>query len=137
MSHDEMLELALSLLRFTLNGHLAGNGTCADGEKWGHSWISNLCVERMMHAVENLEPFMTSDMLESLRRMLISESDWLLDEHPVAAGLDASQGKNQPESNMWNGSVLWRTALRYPDAPRATEYREKGTRFLLNVLSMP
>ncbi len=137
MSRDEMLELALSLLRFTLNGHLAGDGACADGEKWGHSWISNLCVERMMHAVENLEPFMGAGEKESLRRMLLSECDWLLDEYPVEACLDASKGKNQPESNMWNGCVLWRTALRYPDAPRAAEYRDKGTRFLLNSLSMP
>ena len=137
MSRDEMLERALSLLRFTLNGHLAGDGTCVDGEKWGHSWISNLCVERMMHAVENLEPFMNDKEKDGLRRMLLSESDWLLDEYPVKACLDAREGHNKPESNLWNGSVLWRTALRYPDAPRAAEYREKGTSFLLNALSMP
>ena len=137
MSHDELLDTALSLLRFTLNGHIAGDGTCADGEKWGHSWISNLCVERMMHAVENLEPFMSASEQDSLRRMLFSECDFLVAEYPVDAGLDATKGKNKPESNMWNGSVLWRTALRYPDAPNAAEYRRKGTSLLLNALSMP
>ena len=71
MSRDEMLERALSLLRFTLNGHLAGEGTCVDGEKWGHSWISNLCVERMMHSVENLEPYMGDREKDGLRRLLI------------------------------------------------------------------
>ncbi len=134
LSQDETMAKALALLRFTLNGHISGKGACADGEKWGHSWISNLCLERMAHSFENLEPYLTQEDKDNYRRLLISECDWLLDEYPVVAGLTSN---NKPESNMWNGAVLWRTALRYPDAPRVAEYQEKGTRFLLNACSMP
>ncbi|MBR4675096.1 MAG: hypothetical protein IKP00_11580 [Victivallales bacterium] len=135
LSRDETMATALALLRFTINGHISGKGTCADGEKWGHSWISNLCLERMAHSFENLEPYTTVEDQENFQNLLISECDWLLDEYPVVAGFCPPE--NKPESNMWNGSVLWRTALRYPDAPRAEEYKEKGTKFLLNACSMP
>ena len=135
LSRDETMATALALLRFTLNGHISGKGCCADGEKWGHSWISNLCLERMAHSYENLEPYLSEEDQDNFQKLLISECDWLLDEYPVIAGFCPPE--NKPESNMWNGAVLWRTALRYPDAPRANEYKEKGTQFLLNACSMP
>lgn len=135
MSRDELWTRAFQMLRFTLHGHKSGSGTCVDGQQWGHSWISNLCIERMMHGVENMEIYLTDEDQEGLYRVLTSECDWLLDHYSVTAGLLA--GQNKPESNMWNGSVLWRTALMYPDAPRAAEYMEKGMAFLLNATSYP
>lgn len=135
MSRDELWDTALRMLRFTLNGHLSGPGHCVDGERWGHSWISNLCLERMMHAVEELDPYLTDEDQDGLRRMLLSECDWLTDQYEVVAG--PIPPANRPESNMWNGSMLWRTALMYPEAPRAAEYRERGTAFLLNAMSFP
>ena len=105
LSKDEMLDTALALLRFTVNGHISGDGTCSNGKKWGHSWISNLCVERMAHSIENLYDYLEDRDKEGLRRMFISESDWLLDQYQIVAGLCSN---NKPESNMWNGSVLWR-----------------------------
>lgn len=134
MSRDELLHTALGMLRFTLKGHHSGGGTCTDGRSWGHSWISVLCLERMMHAVEALDPHLSDSDRELFRTVLVSESDWLLAEYPVKAGLVEN---NKPESNMWNGAFLHRTAMLYPDAHHAAEYREKGTRFLLNAISVP
>jgi hypothetical protein len=87
----------------------------------------------MMHGVQAIRPHLTPSDLENLRRMLISESDWLLKDYEVAAGL---VNNNRPESNIWNGCVLHRTAAMFPDAPNAPAYREKGTKFLLNGISV-
>ncbi len=134
MSRDEMTATAQAMLRFTLLSHRAGGGACTDGQPWGHSWISGLGVERMMHGVEALEPDLPRDLRELTRRVLVSEADWLLTEYPVEAGL---VDHNKPESNLWNGALLHRAANMYPDAPHAANWREKGTTFLVNSISVP
>jgi hypothetical protein len=90
----------------------------------------------MMPGVEALWPHLTPDDHARFRALLISESEWLLNEYPVVAD-PVDPRRNHPESNMWNGAVLWRTALLYPDAPDAAAFREKGTSFLLNAISIP
>ncbi len=134
MSRDELLDWALRLIRFTLTSHHAGGGATTDLQPWGHSWISALCLERMMHGIEALGAQLPAADRDLLGRVLVSESDWLLDHYTVVAGLVEN---NKPESNIWNGCILHRTARLVPDAPRRTEYIEKGTRFLLNGLSTP
>lgn len=134
MGRDEMRDTAVGMLHYTLRSHRSGGGVCASGKPWGHSWISALCIERMMHGVEAIEPHLTDEDRQGLRRMLLSESDWLMDHYEIKAGLVEN---NKPESNMWNGALLCRTAMMYPDAPRAADYREKGIRFLVNAISVP
>ena len=136
LSRTELLDLTRAMLRYSLESHLAGSyhTTDSDDFRWGHTWISALGVERMMHGVEAIHDTLTPNDLILLRNMLVSESDWLLDAYPVTAD---PISPNHPESNMWNGAILHRTALLYPDAPRAAAYREKGTRFLLNAISIP
>ena len=133
MSRDEMLDHALRMLRFCLESHIEGPYHCTDGTSWGHTWISALGTERMMHGVEAVEQYLTDADHNLLRRILISESNWLLDEYDIVAG---TVKNNRPESNLWNGALLHRTALMYPDLPRAAAYREKGSRFLVNAISI-
>jgi len=135
MSRDGLLATALGMLRFTIRGHLAGQGACTDGKRWGHSWISALGQERMMHGVEAIAAALTPRDLADLRAMLLSEADWLLDEYRLAAALTGAD--NRPESNMWNGALLCRAATLYPDAPRAADYLEKAHRFFINAISVP
>ncbi|HQD39939.1 MAG: hypothetical protein GX766_08920 [Firmicutes bacterium] len=137
LSREKVLEYALKTLRFSLESHHEGSYRCTDGTKWGHTWISALGIERMMHGVEAIEEHLTAEDKELLRKVLISESDWLLDHYEIVASLYNSEGKNRPESNIWNGAVMLRTAAMYPDAPRADEYIEKGIRFLINGISLP
>jgi hypothetical protein len=136
LSRAELLDHARAMLRYSLESHLAGSyhTTDSDDFRWGHTWISALGVERMMHGVEAIGDALTPNDRTLLRNMLVSESDWLLDSYPVTAD---PISPNHPESNMWNGAVMLRTALLYPDTPRAAAYREKGTRFLLNSISIP
>ncbi len=143
MSADELADNALRLLRFSLASHDSGDFHCLDGRPWGHTWISALGIERMMHAVDELWDHMSAEDHEALRRVLLSESDWLVDRYQRKK--DAEPGKvqagltqhNDPESNLWNGILLHRTAMLYPDTPRATEYKLQGTRFILNGISVP
>lgn len=134
ISQTELQQTALQLLRFSLNTHIEGAFAGTDGKKWGHSWISVLGLERMMHGIDALTPLLTEDDAQLLERVLVSEADWLLHEHPVIAG---QIDRNVPESNVWNGAFLHRVALLYPHTPHAQKYQEKGTAFLLNAVSIP
>lgn len=136
MSVEECRETALAMLKFSLRSHMEGDMTCTNGTKWGHTWISVLGIERMMHGVEVLEPYMTEEDRALLREVLLSESDYLLHHLDIVADVDARTGKNKPESNLWNGALLHRSAHLYPDAPNVAGYREKGTKFLMNSVSI-
>ena len=133
ISRDLLLSEAISMLRFALRTHLTGDFVCTDGNRWGHSWIFALGIERMFHAIELLWDDMDDGMKTSLRTLLISEADFLVDEYEIVAGVVEN---NKPESNIWNGALLYRTAALYPDAPRCDEYLEKAYRFFANGISV-
>src|SRR5690606_36486925 len=90
-----------------------------------------------------LKSHLTDADCAALRRVLVSEADWLLSDYtkgghggPTGA-LWNSTGRNEPESNIWNGALLWRTAVMYPDEPRAAEWQRRAHHFLLNGVSIP
>ena len=68
---------------------------------------------------------------------MIAESDFLLTGYPVLGGIDDAGGKNHPESNIWCGSLLYRTYALYRDAPNAEKYRQKALELMLNGISIP
>ena len=133
MSREALLGDALALLRFVLYTHLAGDYRGNDNTRWGHTWLTSVGTERMMHGVEAIEQWLEDSDKLQLRKVLVSESDWLLDFYDVLAGRVKN---NRPESNIWNGSILWRTAAMYPDEPRADAYRRKSQVFLANGFSV-
>ncbi|MFP3903582.1 MAG: hypothetical protein ACLFWB_04990 [Armatimonadota bacterium] len=135
MSREQILNRALQALRFSLASHVSGDHHCADGTQWGHTWISLLGVERMMHGVEAIDEHLTDQDREDLRRMLVSEADALLD-LPITATKWAADGGNRPESNLWNGALLARVVRMYPGESHVDLWAERGTRFLLNSISI-
>jgi hypothetical protein len=137
MSRSDVADRSLRLLRFSLESHIAGSYHCMDSTSWGHTWISVLGIERMMHAVDGIADLLSESDRGLLRKVLESEANWIHDEHGIEAGLYGHEGRNKPESNIWNGALLHRVATMFPDTPRATEYRSKGDRFLANGISVP
>ena len=143
VSPDWAMERALASLRFSLSSHCSGSGTCTDGSQWGHTWISALGIERMMQAVYRIEPHLTEEDSDAIQRMLVSEADWLLFEYRkgqitgIAADPWDKTGRNQPESNIWNGALLWRAAVTMPDHAHAADWQERAHQFLLNGVSIP
>lgn len=133
LTREQLLEQALGMLRYSLHTHLEGDFTCSNGEKWGHSWIYALGIERMFHAIDAIEEYLTDEDRELLKKVMISESDFILNHYPIEAGLVEH---NKPESNIWNGSILYRTAFLYPDSPNRDRYIEKARRFFANGLSV-
>lgn len=143
ISKELLQEYSLKMLRYMLETHVEGGYHSVEGDKWGHTWISILGIERCMHAVAELIPYLNDEDKELLRKVLISEADWLLDSYPVEAGKDGSwsgefakSNLNRPESNMWNGAYLYRILSMYPDCPNAEGYRRKGKQFLVNAISV-
>ena len=132
LTAGKVREQGLAMLRFTLESHLTGSYHMTDGKKWGHNWISTLGTARMMHAVNMIYDELTDADKASMKRVFISEADFLLNEYQITAGLIEN---NHPESNIWNGALLYQTACMYPDAPNAEAYKEKATRFIINGLS--
>lgn len=133
ITKEELLSETLSMLRYSLRTHLTGDFVCTDGKKWGHSWIFALGIERMFHAIELLWNDMTDADKDMLRALMISESDFILNEYPIVAGVVEN---NKPESNIWNGALLYRTAALYPEAPNYEAYLEKAYRFFANGISI-
>ncbi|MBI2301239.1 MAG: hypothetical protein HYU66_20215 [Armatimonadetes bacterium] len=144
---DEIRDLgrarALAALRFSLHSHVSGGGACTDGTLWGHTWISGLGLERMMYGVHLLQPHLTDADRQALRRVLTSEAEALL--HTVKRGEHGgvvadrwnASGRNVPESNLWNGALLWRSAILYPDHPAAGSWLEQAQRLFMNGISVP
>ena len=135
------LTRARDSFRFAWDSHLSGSRRCADGQSWGHTWISALGIERAWLGLDLLGES-ADDLRPAAERVLLSESDWLSTEYRrgptpgVAAGLWGDQGHNDPESNLWNGALLWRTLTRIPDAPGVDRYRERALSFLANGVSL-
>lgn len=137
LSREEIRQTALELFRYAMKTHRTGKTPATDGKSWGCHWISVLGAERMTHGVNALQPYFTDEDRERYRNFRVSESDWLLEKYPVVADMNGCSGKNKPESNIWNGGFLLRTAMDYPDLPRREEYLEKAASFLLNGISHP
>lgn len=133
---DVRLDRALRALRYSFASHKTGDFHASDGIKWGCTWISSLGIERMMHAVDLLDTVLTDTDRASLRRMLVAEADFQLTA-TVLADRFGDSGKNKPESNIWNGAILARTALMYPDEKHAADWLEKASVFLVNGISIP
>lgn len=128
-------ETALKMLRYCMSTHISGTELATDGKQWGCHWISGLGLERMTHGVNAIRDSLTPVDQANLRRMLLTEADFLLEKYEVVASMyDRS---NMPESNIWNGGILMRAALDYPDAANAEQYLQKATLFLLNGISYP
>lgn len=140
---EEARDRALAALRFSLHSHHANGGTCTDGTPWGHTWISGLGIERMMHGVHLLAPFLADPDWDALRNLFVSEADWLLrfytrgGHNGVTGGLWGVSGLNDPESNLWNGAILWRAATMYPDHAHAADWTERAHEFFVNGISIP
>jgi len=67
------LDTALALLRYSLESHIEGSYHLTGGEdvRWGHTWISVLGIERMMHGVEAIWDHLTeADRVEALQEAM-------------------------------------------------------------------
>ena len=137
LSRDHLRARALAALRYSLATHTSGDVRRTDDTQWGHTWISGLGIERMMHAVDRMDDWLTAADRAALRRVLTSEAAWLFESHPVKGNLWQSEGDNVPESNLWNGAILLRAAMMYPDEPAADDWTERGIAFLINAISVP
>lgn len=141
---DELArERALAALRFSLATHHTGDARCTDGSRWGRTWISALGIERMMFAIPLLDPFLTDADRATLHRVLADEAHWLCSDfcrgsqRGIVAGQWNASGCNQPESNLWNGAILWRAAAMMPRHPEAALWRDTARTFLVNSVSVP
>lgn len=139
---DRWRARARAALRHALATHVTGSRSGTDGKPWGNTWISMLGIERAMHGVALLEGQLSADEQAAFRRLLVSEADWLLanpsrgSHAGVNAGLWAAGGCNNPENNIWSGSLLWRVAHRHPDEPHADAWKTQAHCFLMNGVSI-
>ncbi len=136
ITKQTLLETAISCLRYSLATHLTGEYhlTNNENERWGHTWISVLGIERMVFALDALAPYLTESDHLAIRRVFLSEADFLLNEYQIKAGLVEN---NKPESNFWNGAFLLRCTLMYPDCANKELYIQKGRALILNAISIP
>lgn len=134
-SRERVRERFLRSLRFSTASHLTGGFHCTDGTKWGRHWISSLGIERMMHAVDLMEDALEEEDGEGLKRVIVEEAEHQTSVE-VVAGLWGKEGRNKPESNIWNGAICARAAMMYPEHPHAGDWMERAHLYLLNGISV-
>lgn len=134
LSSKELYDTALALFRYSLRTHSTGDVKCTDGRSWGRTWISVLGLERSVAGALLLGSRFSDDDRARLKGILVDESLFRLEHYPVKAGVFRN---NVPESNLWNGSVMFRTAWSYPDLADSKALLEKASRLMLNGLSSP
>lgn len=146
ITRELVLKQALGMLRYTLFTHVSMEHVCTDGDKWGNNWIYVLGIERMYHAIEAIDKYLTDDDRERLKVIILSECEFLLNEYTIKAGLYnppkgspnwAESNKNKPESNIWNGAIIYRALALYDDMPNREAYLDKARRFFANGISIP
>lgn len=138
---EENLSQCLAALRYCLITHKTGELALTDGSRWGHTWISVLGLERMMYVFRLLDGKLTDDDKVAVKRVLTSEAAWLTSniERGHHKGVGASkwdhEGKNVPESNMWNGAFIWRIAQMYPDHENIADWKKQAELLLFNAVT--
>ncbi len=134
---------ALAAFRFMLATHRTGTRVCLDGKSWGTNWISVLGIEHMAFALPSLEPLLEPADRAAWHRLVETEAGYLLTDYQrggqagVQGGLWASEGRNDGESNVWNGAFLWRAAAILPRHADAARWREQALHFLVSSVSIP
>jgi hypothetical protein len=136
VQEDPAFARTLAALRHNLASHHTGDYHCTDGTRWGRTWISALGIERMMHGLDWLEPHLPEDLRRGVALLLADEADYQLGV-PVIAGPWAKDGRNKPESNIWNGAICARAALHNPDHPHTEDWMQKAHEYWLNGISVP
>ena len=74
---------------------------------FGAASLRRRSEERSVAGELLIEPRFTADDLARLKALLVDESRFRLEKYPIRAGVFKD---NVPESNLWNGSVMFRTA---------------------------
>lgn len=133
MSKAELRKTALAMLRYTLRTHRAGGSVCTDGIAWGHTWISQLGLERMSAGIDALNDYLDPELRSLYAKVYASEADYLLTV-PLLAGLTKN---NDPESNMWKGATLFRAACLNPEHKNATLWRKTSQKYFINSMAVP
>lgn len=146
LTREQVLYQALGMLRYTLYTHVSMDQVCTDGGKWGHNWIYALGIERMYHGIEAIEEHLTEDDREKIKAIILSECEFLFNEYTIKAGLFvppksspmwSENIQNNPESNIWNGAIIYRALALYDDMPNREAYLDKARRFFANGISIP
>lgn len=138
---ERLAGLAGEALAYELATHRTGHRSRCDATRWGHTWISVLGPERMMHALMPRWRRFPDATRDALERLIVSEADWLSGSYEKngrvgIAGERWNGPANVPESNIWNGAFLWRATQLLPAAAEAPRWREQALRFLINGVSV-
>lgn len=133
MSKEDLRKTALAMLRYTLRTHRAGGSVCTDGIAWGHTWISQLGLERMSAGIDALSDYLDPELRTLYAKVYASEADYLLTV-PLLAGLTKN---NDPESNMWKGATLFRAACLNPKHKNAALWRKTSQKYFINSMATP
>ena len=125
VSAGEARDKAVSLLRFLLPTHGAGEVACADGKQWRGQWQSALWAFYAGKAAW----LMWDDLDPRLRwlaaRMVCDEADRFVGKTPPAqVELDT-----KAEENAWNSTVVALAACMFPNHPHREAWRETAIRW--------
>ncbi len=117
---------ALSLVRYLVRTHGAGNETCADGKPWRNQWQSAYWAALTGEACWLLWDDLSPAERWLAARMICDEADRFVGVTPPAE----VNGNTNAEENAWNSQVVSLAYNLFPGHPRNTTWRETAIRWI-------
>src|SRR4051794_5185406 len=124
IAHDK----ALSILRFLLPTHGAGEVKLKDGKLWHNQWQSALWAYSAGQACWLMWDDLDPQMRWLAARMICDEADRFLDLTPPMQIISDTKA----EENAWDSQIISLAYCMFPNHPHHARYREAAIRWIIN-----
>lgn len=129
---DKLLSHARAAIRYLCRGHVTGEGTCANGKKWGDHWQSAWWTSKLSAGVYLIWDKLSLEEQSAFKRVLDHEADRHLDRRVPSQEFENTRS----EENAWDSEVLAWAACLLPDYEHASLWLAKAREFFMNTLSV-
>jgi len=127
-----LLEKARASLAYMTHGHITGDSTCGDGQKWGGVWQSAWWTTRMALGARQIWSELHPTEQAEVERVVVFEADLQLP-RIVPSGLAED---TKAEENAWDAEILATAVALFPDHPHRALWWEKLCEFAYNTFSI-
>ncbi|MGD8237349.1 MAG: hypothetical protein PVH68_02240 [Armatimonadota bacterium] len=127
-----MRQDAVAALRYLVQGHVTGGGTCANGRQWGNQWQSAMWSRSVGQAAWMLWRHLDAELQAGAARLVQFEADRFLRLKPKSSEFRDTGA----EENAWNAQILSLACNMLPRHPRAPRWGRAAKRWMYNSLSV-
>jgi len=132
ISREEALRRVKGVIRYCCFTHFTGPHTCTDGKHWGGGWHDASWSTVLAHSVWLVWPELDDQTREMAARVIAAEADRFVGIDPRSGRIDDTKA----EENAWNSRATAMAAVMFPTHPRAPQWRQTCSQWMMNTLSV-